>query len=46
MNDLRLKPFDFNAAVARAGLRPDGMPRSAGARRPKAAASAPRWPTR
>ncbi len=27
MNDLRLKPFDFNAAVARAGLRPDGMPR-------------------
>jgi flagellar hook-basal body complex protein FliE len=28
MNDLRLKPFDFNQAVARAGLRPDGMPRS------------------
>ena len=30
MNDLRLKPFDFNAAVARAGLRPDGMPRTPG----------------
>ena len=28
MNDLRLKPFDFNAAVARAGLRPDGQPRA------------------
>ena len=28
MNDLRLKPFDFAAAVARAGLRPDGMPRT------------------
>ena len=27
MNDLRIKPFDFNQAVARAGLRPDGMPR-------------------
>ena len=24
--DLRLKPFDFNQAVARAGLRPDGTP--------------------
>jgi flagellar hook-basal body complex protein FliE len=24
--DLRLKPFDFNQAVARAGLRPDGQP--------------------
>jgi flagellar hook-basal body complex protein FliE len=24
--DLKLKPFDFNQAVARAGLRPDGMP--------------------
>ncbi len=23
---LELKPFDFNQAVARAGLRPDGMP--------------------
>ena len=33
MNDLRIKPFDFQAAVARAGLRPDGTPRtdSAGA---------------
>ena len=28
MNDLRIKSFDFQAAVARAGLRPDGMPRS------------------
>lgn len=28
MSDLRIKPFDFQAAVARAGLRPDGMPRS------------------
>jgi flagellar hook-basal body complex protein FliE len=28
MNDLRLKPFDFNQAVARAGLRPDGTPRA------------------
>ena len=28
MNDLRIqsKPFDFNQAVARAGLRPDGLP--------------------
>ena len=26
MNDLRIQPFDFQAAVARAGLRPDGMP--------------------
>jgi flagellar hook-basal body complex protein FliE len=24
--DLKLKPFDFNQAVARAGLRPDGLP--------------------
>ena len=24
--ELRLKPFDFNQAVARAGLRPDGLP--------------------
>ena len=31
MNDLRTKPFDFAAAVARAGLRPDGMPRTDGA---------------
>jgi flagellar hook-basal body complex protein FliE len=28
MNDLRIKPFDFQAAVARAGLRPDGTPRA------------------
>jgi flagellar hook-basal body complex protein FliE len=28
MTDLRIKPFDFQAAVARAGLRPDGMPRA------------------
>ena len=26
--DVRLKPFDFAQAVARAGLRPDGMPLS------------------
>jgi flagellar hook-basal body complex protein FliE len=32
MNDLRLKPFDFQAAVARAGLRPDGMPLAGGAK--------------
>jgi flagellar hook-basal body complex protein FliE len=31
MTDLRLKPFDFQAAVARAGLRPDGMPATGGA---------------
>ena len=31
MNDLRINPFDYNQAVARAGLRPDGMPRSTGA---------------
>ena len=24
--ELKLKPFDFNQAVARAGLRPDGLP--------------------
>ncbi|MFN0186438.1 MAG: flagellar hook-basal body complex protein FliE [Aquabacterium sp.] len=24
--DVKLKPFDFSAAVARAGLRPDGQP--------------------
>jgi flagellar hook-basal body complex protein FliE len=28
MNDLRIKPFDFQAAVARAGLQPNGLPRS------------------
>jgi flagellar hook-basal body complex protein FliE len=32
--DLKLKPFDFAQAVARAGLRPDGVPLS----RPGAAA--------
>ena len=30
MNDLSIKPFDFQAAVARAGLRSDGMPRADG----------------
>ena len=29
--DLKLKPFDFAQAVARAGLRPDGMPLARGA---------------
>ncbi len=28
MNDLRIKPFDFAAAVARAGLGTDGLPRT------------------
>ncbi len=28
MNDLRIQSFNFQAAVARAGLRPDGMPRN------------------
>jgi flagellar hook-basal body complex protein FliE len=28
MSDMQIKPFDFQAAVARAGLRPDGMPRA------------------
>jgi flagellar hook-basal body complex protein FliE len=28
MTDLRLEPFDFQAALARAGLRPDGLPRA------------------
>jgi len=36
--ELKLRPFDFNQAVARAGLRPDGMP--VGAPAPKAAAGA------
>lgn len=31
MNDLRLKPFDFQAALARAGLQPNGMPVKSGA---------------
>ena len=30
MNELRIKAFDFNAAVARAGLRANGMPRAGG----------------
>jgi flagellar hook-basal body complex protein FliE len=30
MSDLRIKPFDFQAAVARAGLQPNGMPRVGG----------------
>jgi len=30
MNDLRIQSFNFDAAVARAGLRADGMPRAAG----------------
>jgi flagellar hook-basal body complex protein FliE len=34
--DLRIKPFDFNQAVARAGLRPDGTPLAA----PKSATAA------
>lgn len=38
MNDLRIKPFDFSAAVARAGLRPDGMPRAGGPAEVSAAA--------
>jgi flagellar hook-basal body complex protein FliE len=29
--DLKLKPFDFAQAVARAGLRPDGLPLGRGA---------------
>ena len=28
MNDIGIKAFDFAAAVARAGLRPDGTPRT------------------
>jgi flagellar hook-basal body complex protein FliE len=28
--ELKLKPFDFNQAVARAGLRPDGTPLAKG----------------
>lgn len=30
MNEVRLKPFDFHAALARAGLQPNGMPRAEG----------------
>ena len=32
--DVRLKPFDFAAAVARAGLQPDGTPIAGGASAP------------
>lgn len=35
--DLKLKPFDFAQAVARAGLRSDGMPLARGAAAPGAA---------
>jgi flagellar hook-basal body complex protein FliE len=28
MNDVRLRPFDFQAALARAGLQPNGLPRA------------------
>jgi len=28
MSDLRLQPFDFQQALSRAGLRPDGTPRT------------------
>jgi flagellar hook-basal body complex protein FliE len=31
MNEVRLKPFDFHAALARAGLQPNGLPRTEGA---------------
>jgi flagellar hook-basal body complex protein FliE len=34
--DVRLKPFDFAAAVARAGLRTDGTPLAGGASAPAA----------
>lgn len=34
MNEVRLKPFDFNAALARAGLQPNGLPRADGAAAP------------
>ncbi len=37
---LELKPFDFNQAVARAGLRPDGMPIGAAVGKPAAPAAA------
>ena len=30
MSDLRLRPFDFQQALSRAGLGPDGMPRKPG----------------
>ena len=31
MNDISIKPFNFQAAVARAGLHTDGTPRTGGA---------------
>jgi flagellar hook-basal body complex protein FliE len=34
MNEVRLKPFDFHAALARAGLQANGMPRVDGAAAP------------
>lgn len=34
MNEVRLKPFDFQAALARAGLQANGMPRVDGAGAP------------
>jgi flagellar hook-basal body complex protein FliE len=34
MNEVRLKPFDFQAALSRAGLQPNGMPRVDGADAP------------
>ncbi len=34
MNEVRLKPFDFQAALARAGLQANGMPRVDGASGP------------
>ncbi len=34
--ELKLKPFDFNQAVARAGLRPDGTPLAKPAAAPEA----------
>ena len=34
--DVKLKPFDFAAAVARAGLRPDGTPIAGGVGSPAA----------
>ncbi len=33
MSDLRLRPFDFQQALSRAGLGPDGLPRAPGAER-------------
>jgi flagellar hook-basal body complex protein FliE len=39
MMDVRLKPFDFAAAVARAGLKTDGTPLAGGLSSPSAAGS-------